>query len=168
MLTGSPTLLERQPSGPCGQGRGTDGAGFTSVEWGRRSMRWASRGNGRGRGPKHRCWTDRNKKHVECPGWWGQWTWGNKRLGRADEWGEDRMRGSSVQRSEDGGRATERLRLCFSELTVSPPRTSPGAEPPRLPAPNLQAEPSAKPSCELCLRKRVLATAPFSLAGRIP
>lgn len=64
-----------------------------------------------------------------------------------------------------GAGQREGLGLCFSELSVSPPFTSLGAEPPRLPAPNLQAEASAKSSRELCLRKRVLAAASFRLAS---
>lgn len=80
-------------------------------------------------------------------------------------WG--RMGGCCLQCSEDGAGQREGLGLCFSELSESPPFASPGAEPPRLPAPNLQAEASAKSSRELCLRKRVLAAtaaAPFRLA----
>lgn len=48
------------------------------------------------------------------------------------------------------------------------PFASPGAEPPRLPAPNLQAEASTKSSRELCLRKRVLAAASFRLDSHGP
>lgn len=67
-----------------------------------------------------------------------------------------------------GAGQREGLGLCFSELSVSPPFTSPGAEPPRLPAPNLRAEASAKSCRELCLWKRDLAAAPFLLAGHGP